>query len=201
MSEYRASASPKSGGYSKVSLLSPPTSRPCTEPPHSCRRLAVTAPHVPPRYLTHPSRRQSLRHRAEPSAATAGPPRRTPLGNIRRRHPARTPDAQYPLPDIRKKFPARKVSAAAAARGWGEGKSGESGKGGGKDEGLRGGRIAVGPPAGSFPPHAKSVGTDADFGRQSGRGLPTAALGFPVDGVDRPDIRRRREHYPGVGLR
>lgn len=197
------SASPKSSGYSTAPLLSTPTSRPCTEPSHSRRRPAVTPPYVPPRYLTHPSRRQSLRHRAEPSAATAGPSRQAPLHNTRRRHRARTPDVQYPLPDIRKKFSARKISAAAAAaRGGGEGKSGGSGKEGGRDEeGLRGSHIAVGPPAGSFPPHAKPLGTDADCGRQSGRQLPMAALGFPADGVDRPGIRGRREHHSAAGSR
>lgn len=194
-------ASPESSGYSTVPPPSTPTSRPCCR--HTALPARVAVPlYVPRRCLTHPwglseppASGGALRVNGETSPTG-------PTGDTRRRHRARAPDVQYPLPDIREKFSTRKISAAAAARGGGKGKGGGSGKGGGRDEdGLRGTRVAVGPPAGSFSSHAKPVGTDADCGRQSGRGLPMAELGSPADGVDRPDIRRRREHYSAAGSR
>ena len=52
-------------------------------------------------------------------------------------------------------------------------------------------RIAVGPPAGSFSPHAKPVGTDADCGRQSGRETPDSSARLPGG-------RRRSARHPWV---
>lgn len=120
----------------------------------------------------------------------------------RRRHstPSSRTDPRRAVPPPR--HPRKVLRAQDLGGGGGEGGRKGGAEGGERDEeGLRGGRTAVGPPAGSFPPHAKPMRTDADWRRQSGRGYPIAALGFPVDGVDRPAIRRRRERYSDAGSR
>ena len=188
-------------------MLSTPTSRPCIEPSHSCRRVVVSSSR---RYTA--ARTSPLSHTpltpSEPPASGEAP--RVDGGTLPTGHtrPHSTPS---PRTDIRRAPPpprhSRKIPRARDLGGDG----GEGGRGREERRDCEGERKRRRRPTrwphrrrttrGLVLAACKTGGNRRRLETTKRQRLPIAALGFPVDGVDRPDIRGRREHYSDAGSR